>query len=216
MKYLWFRDTSEEILFIDENIMRARSGLLIILPIFMAFSFFHFNSMFTSQWIIDATTYSSDFIDTDNQGRKIYALEAVKRTYDYTLQTIVLSFAFFDLLCGMSIWSTKFSPLIQLASFFMKNKKPKYTPYSPKRFSWSLGLCMVSLCILFFNPNMIPFVGSVFIPLYGAILLLSLCSLFIWMELAFGYCIGCTIHAFLVKVGIFKDECYECNNIYGT
>jgi hypothetical protein len=35
-----------------------------------------------------------------------------------------------------------------------------------------------------------------------------------WMELAFGYCFGCTIYEWFVKIGIFKEECYDCNDIY--
>ena len=67
--------------------------------------------------------------------------------------------------------------------------------------------------MLFFNPNIIPFVGEVIIPLGVAISLLAMCFVFMWMELAFGYCFGCTIYAWLVKAGVFKDECIDCNDI---
>ena len=213
-KHLWFKDTKDKILMIDETVMRARAGLLILIPIFMAFSFFYFNSMFTTQWIIDASTVNSDFVGVDTEDRKIYELEAVKRTYEYSLQTAFLIYAFFDLLCGMSIWSAKFSPSILFANFITRNKTPHYTPYSPKRFAWGIGLMLIFSCLVFFNPNMLPFVGTVLIPLNVAIGLLSTCWLFIWMELSFGYCIGCKVHAFLVQIGMLKDECYECNNIY--
>ncbi len=33
------------------------------------------------------------------------------------------------------------------------------------------------------------------------------------MEAILGFCVGCKLHALLVKVGIFKEECEACNNI---
>ena len=212
-KHLWFKDTEEEILMVNSTVMRARAGLLILVPIFIAFSFFYFNSMFTTQWIVDNATATSDFMETDSQDRQIYAVKAVKITSDYSLQTIVLVYAFLDLLCGMSIWSAKFSPSILFASFITRNKKPNYTLYSPKRFAWGMGLVLIFICILFFNPNMLPFIGTIMIPTNTALVLLAMCWFFMWMELSFGYCAGCTIHAFLVKAGLLKDNCYECNNI---
>lgn len=212
-KHLWFRDTKEEMLMVDRTVMRARAGLLILVPIFIAFSFFYYGSMFTSQWIVDNASATSDFMDTDEQNRQVYAIKAVKMTYEYGLQTIVLVYAFFDLLCGMSVWSAKFSPSILFASFVSRNKKPQYSSYAPKRFAWGMGLVLIFICILFFNPNMLPFVGTVIIPFDVAIGLLSACFLFMWMELAFGYCAGCTIYDWLVKAGVFKEECVDCNDI---
>jgi hypothetical protein len=213
-KHLWFRDTKEETLMINRTVMRARAGLLILVPIFIAFSFFYFNSMLTTQWIIDDNTITSNILEKDNQDRQIYTIKAVKKTYDYSLETIILFYAFFDFLCGMSVWSAKFSPSILFAYFITKNKKPQYTLYAPKRFAWGMGLILIFTCILFFNPNILPFVGEVAIPLKVAITLLFTCWVFMWMELAFGYCFGCTIYEWFVKIGIFKEECYDCNDIY--
>ncbi len=212
-KQLWFRDTTETIIMIDRTVMRARAGMLILIPLFIAFSIFYFNSSLATTWIIDDTTITSNISEKDTQDRQIYTIKAVKKTYDYSLETAVLLYAFFDFLCGMSIWSSKFSPSILFANFIARNKKPQYTLYSPKRFAWGMGLVLIFICILFFNPNIIPFVGEIIIPLGVAISLLSACFVFMWMELAFGYCFGCTIYDWLVKVGVFKDECYACNDI---
>ena len=212
-KSLWFRDTSEDILMIDDNIVRARAGFFLFLPIFMAFTIFDFNSMFTSQWIVDNITANSDFMDADNEGRQVYMVEAVKRTYVYTLQTILLTIALVEMFLGMNKQTCKLSPTILLASYIMRNSKPSYVPYSPKRFAWGLGVILMSLCILFFNPGMLPFVDPIILPLEFGLTLLAICSIFIWLEVSFGYCMGCKTHALLVKAGILKDECYECNNI---
>ena len=212
-KYLWFRDSNEDVLMIDDNIVRARAGFFLFLPVFMAFTIFDFSSMFTTQWIVDNLTANSDFMDSDDKGRQVYMVEAVKRTYIYTLQTIVLVIALLEMFLGMNKQTCKLSPSILLATYLMRNKKPIYVPYAPKRFAWGIGVVLMSLCILFFNPGMIPFVGNIILPLEFALTLLSICSLFIWLEVSFGYCVGCQTHAMLVKLGVFKDECYECNNI---
>jgi len=208
---LWFKDINDDVLLVNENIIRARAGLFMVLPIFMAFTFFDFNSMFTTQWVVDNLTANSDFMDTDEESRQIYMVEAIKRTYDYTLQTVILTYALFEILMGMSKWTSRFSPTVLISVFLMKNKRPNYTGYAPKRFAWGIGAVFISVCILFFNPMM--FGTLIMVPLYMALSLLFLCSIFIWMELSFGYCIGCSIHSLLVKVGIFKNECYECNDI---
>lgn len=212
-KKLWFRDTDEEVLMVDENVIRARSGFFLFLPVFMAFTIFDFSSVFTSQWIVDNATATSDFMDPDDEGRQVYMVEAVKRTYMYTLQTIVLVIALIEMFLGISKTTCKLSPTINLATFLMRNKKPFYVPYAPKRFAWAVGVFLMSLCILFFNPTLIPFTDPIILPLEFGLTLLSICSLFIWLEVSFGYCMGCKLHDILVKTGFIKEECYDCNNI---
>ena len=202
---LWFKDINDDILLVNENAMRARAGFLILMPIFLAFTFFDFNSMFTSQWIVNAVTASADMMDTDSANRQIYMVEAVKRTYDYTLQTSVLSFGLFELLSGVTPFTSKFSPTIRLATWIVRNKKPVYSAYTPKRFAWVVGGLLVTSCIVFFN--------SVLIPIPVALGLLATCLTFIWLELSFGFCMGCYVYYILVKVGFLKEECYECNNL---
>jgi hypothetical protein len=34
-----------------------------------------------------------------------------------------------------------------------------------------------------------------------------------WMETVLGFCVGCHIHALLVRLGVLKDDCYACNNL---
>ncbi len=212
-KSLWFRDTDEDILMVDENVIRARAGFFLFVPIFMAFTIFDFSSMFTSQWIVDNLTASSDFMDADDEGRQVYMVEAVKRTYVYTLQTIVLSIALIEMFLGTNKHTCKFSPTINLATYIMRRKRPTYVAYAPKKFAWGVGVFLMSLCILFFNPTMIPFVDPIILPLEFGLTLLSICSLFIWLEVSFGYCMGCKMHYLLDKAGILKEECYHCNDI---
>jgi len=202
---LWFKNIDDEILLVNENAMRARAGMLILIPIFLAFTFFHFNSMFTSQWIVDATTASADMMDTDNLNRQLYNVEAVKRTYEYTLQTSVLSFALFEMLTAITVFTSRFSLTIRLATWIARNKKPVYSAYTPKRFAWAVGSVLITSCIVFFNSTLIS------IP-FG-LGLLGICLSFMWLELSFGFCMGCYVYYIMVKMGILKEECYDCNNL---
>ena len=208
----WFRDIDEETLFIDEHVLRARAGLLIFLPIFLAFSFFYFNSMFTTQWDIVKILPESDWMDANEEGQQLYVVEAIKRTYDYTYQTYALLFGLFEILMGLSKHTVRFSPTIRIATWMTRNSKPYYTPYSPKKFAWVIGVMLISTCIVFFNPRIIP-IEDFIIPIEVGFGLLFTCFSFIWLELTFGYCVGCELHALLVKLGIFKYECYDCKNI---
>lgn len=208
----WFRDIDEDMLFINEHTMRARSGMLILMPIFLAFSFFYFNSMFTTQWIVDASTASADMMDTNAADQQIYVVEAVKRTYDYWRQTAVLLFGLFEMIVSMSKHTIKFSPTIRLAIWITRNKKPYYGPYAPKKFAWAFGMMIVLSCLVFFNPWIIPIEGFR-IPINVGLTLLGTCLTVIWMELSFSFCLGCEFHALCAKLGIIKNECYECNNL---
>ena len=208
----WFRDIDEDMLFINEQAMRARAGLLILIPLFLAFSFFYFSSIFTSQWIVDATTASADMMDTNDENQQLYAVEAVKRTYDYWRQTAALSYALFEMLISMNKHTVRFSPTLRIALWMTRNKKPVYTPYEPKKFAWFIGTLLITSCLVFFNPQVIPIEGFL-IPIEVGLGLLATCFTFMWLELSFGFCAGCVVHAFLAKVGIFKNECYECNNL---
>jgi hypothetical protein len=211
-KNYWFRDINEDILFINEHVMRARSGMLIFIPIFLAFSFFHFSSMFTSQWVVDVSTASADMMDTNDQNQQLYAVEAVKRTYDYWRQTAVLCFALFEMIVGMNKHTVKFSPTIRIALWISRNKKPYYKPYEPKRFAWFIGALLIFSCLVFFNPWLIPIEGFI-IPIEFGLGFLATCMTFMWLELSFAFCAGCWMHAMLAKTGIVKSECYACNNL---
>ncbi|HHS99650.1 MAG TPA: DUF4395 domain-containing protein, partial [Thiomicrospira sp.] len=84
IKNLWFRDTKEEAIYINEVAMRIRAGMLLIIPLYMGLTLF--DVVYTSSWIVDGNT-AVDTYDTDWDDNIIYQVEAIKRTYDYTVQT---------------------------------------------------------------------------------------------------------------------------------
>ena len=83
---------------------------------------------------------------------------------------------------------------------------------------------MISICIVFFNPvpvaDMLNYLFSIdlptdynFMPLWMPVYMVWICIGFMWAEAVLAYCVGCQLHALLVRLGIFKETCDACNNI---
>ena len=219
---LWFRDPKEDKTYINDIAVRIRAGLLLFIPIYMSFTLYE--AVFIDHWIVDGNT-AVDTYDTDWDNNIIYSVQAIKATYDYTVQTWVLLYALFEMLAGMFVFTSRFSPAILVASLLARKQKPVWKPLVPKRFAWSIGASFITVCLIFFNPEI--FAGwvnnitgssllsttenymSPMIPLT----LVWICLGFMWLETVLGFCVGCKIHALMVKVGFIKEECEACNNI---
>lgn len=221
-KNTWFRDPNEEILYINETAVRIRAGMMILIPLFMAYTLF--DVLYTSQWIVDGATVE-DTYEMNNASQIIYSAQMTMRTYDFTAQTLVLFYGLFELLVSMTAWSSRFSPTIQLASFMARNKPAVWKPIAPKRFAWGLGISLATFCLIFFNPGVFAhWVNALFfaeilpttynyIPQEIPITLVWVCLGMIWMEAVLGFCLGCKIHSLLVWMGWISEPCYACNNI---
>ena len=222
VKNLWFRDTKEQAIYINEVAMRIRAGILLMIPLYMGLTLF--DVVYTSSWVVDGNT-AVDTYDTNWDDQIIYQVEAVKRTYDYTVQTWILFYGLFEMIAGMFVSTSRFSPTIYLATFLARKTPPVWKPLVPKRFAWGIGATFITICLMFFNPDTVAgWVNSIagspllsetenFIPYWIPVNLVWVCMGFMWLEAILGYCVGCKVHAMLVWMGVFKEECEECNNI---
>lgn len=222
MKKLWFRDPNESVTYINEVAMRMRAGILLIIPLYMGLTLF--DVVYTSSWVVDGNT-AVDTYDTDWDGNIIYTVEAVKRTYEYSVQTALLLYGLFEMLAGMFVFSSRFSPTIILCTYLARKTPPVWKPLLPKRFAWSIGVTLMSLCLMFFNPDTVAsWINNLwgsqllseteqFIPYWIPVYMVWVCIAFMWLEAIFGYCVGCKVHSLLVWMGIIKEECHDCNNI---
>ena len=219
---LWFRHPAESPTYINDTAVRIRAGLMLFIPIYMSFTLY--DAVFVSHWVVDGNT-AVDTFDTDWDGNIIYGVQAIKRTYDYTFQTYVLLYALFEMLAGLFVFTSRFSPLILLSSFLAQNKPPVWKPLVPKRFAWGIGATFIITCLIFFNPeivanwvntlmndNILPTTENYMSPLIP-LTLVWICLAFMWLEAILGLCVGCKIHALLVLIGVIKEECEACNNI---
>lgn len=225
MSYLtnaqWFRDPNETDPFINETAVRMRAGILLAIPLFMGLTLFDVG--YGSNWIVDGNT-AVDTGDTDFEGHILYTVSAMRRTYDYTVQTWVLFYALFEMMAGMWVTTSRLSPTIWLTSYLVRQHPVVWKPLKPKRMAWGIGLTMITICLVFFNP--VPVAQAFnslfgmelptddnFMPLWLPVYMVWMCIGFMWVEAILGYCVGCKLHALLVTLGIFKEECEACNNI---
>jgi hypothetical protein len=219
---LWFQEPGASVIQINDIAVRIRAGLMLAIPLFMSFTLY--DAVYGSHWVVTGN-YIKDTFDTDFDGRILYHVEAVRRTYDYTLQTWVLIYALFEMLAGMFVFTARFSPTILIASLLARSHAPVWKPLTPKRFAWSIGATFISVCLVFFNPEV--FAGWVntitmhpllpttynYLPKWLPLALVWVCLGFMWMETVLGFCVGCKVHALMVRLGWLKEECAACNNL---
>lgn len=222
-KNLWFRDPAEATPYINDTAVRIRAGLLLVIPMYMGLTLF--NAIYGSKWEVTGEMIH-DTMETDWDGHIIYSVEAIRRTLDFSTQTYLLFYALFEMLVGMTVFTSRFSPTILLSCFLARGKPPVWKPLLPKRFAWTIGASLIITCLIFFNPEV--FAGWVnklvgieewlpttenYMPGWIPLTLVWVCLGFMWMETVLGFCAGCQVHSLLVKLGILKEECAACNNI---
>lgn len=222
LKNVWFRDTQEKDLFINEVAVRIKAGFLLAIPIFMSFTLYE--AIFVSNWIVDGNTLV-DTGDMNFDEHIIYQVEATRRTYDYTFQIWVLFYGLFEMMSGMFVWSSRLSPLNHIATFLARNEKPVWKPLVPKRFAWVMGSSFIVVCLIYFAPDSLaravnglwgePLLSTTenYMSAWIPLILVWVCLLFMWLETVLGYCAGCKIHALMVALGILKEPCESCNNL---
>jgi hypothetical protein len=219
---LWFLDPGADKPYINDVAVRIRAGLLLVIPLYMSFTLYE--AIFGSHWVVTGNMIKDTF-DTDLEGRILYSVEAVRRTVEYSKQTMVLWYALFEMLSGMFVFTSRLSPTVLISSFLAKNHEPVWKPLTPKRFAWTIGASFISVCLIFFNPEV--FAGWVnaivhqawlpttqnYMPRWIPLVMVWVCLGFMWMETVLGFCVGCKVHTLLVKLGWLQDECEACNNL---
>jgi len=130
LKNLWFRAPSERPPYINETAVRIRAGILLFIPLFMALTLL--DAVYGIRWVVDGNTLV-DTYETDWDGHTIYTAQVIRRTWDYSLQTWILFYGLFDMLAGMTVWSSRLSPTILLSSFLARNMPRVWKPLAACR-----------------------------------------------------------------------------------
>lgn len=220
--HLWFRDKTEEIVFINRHAVQMRAGLMLLIPVYMVIILF--TTVLAPTWTVLPNTLVEETFDMTQEWRTIYNVQAYRTVFDYSIPSMVLFYGLFEMLTGMFVRTAYLSPTIHLATFLTRNRRPQWEPLKPKRFAWMIGATLIILCLIFFNPDSFArFVNALsssevlptdinympeYIPLF-----VFVCFSLMWMEAVFGFCLGCKMHWLLAKVGIFKEHCYDCMNV---
>jgi hypothetical protein len=147
---LWYQDTRARPLYVNETAVRIRAGMLLLIPLFLGLTLY--DVVYTSHYIVDTNTLV-DTYETNMDDHIIYTAEVTHRVYEYSLQTALIFYVLFELLSGMFVFTSRFSPSILLSSYFARKHPPVWKPLAPKRFAWTIGACVAIACLLFFNPD---------------------------------------------------------------
>ncbi len=84
---MWFRSRDDAQPYLNETAVRIRAGIMLVIPLFMAFTLA--SIIFGPRWEVTGNVVTDTF-DMDFDGRILYMVEAVRRTYDYTVTTLDL------------------------------------------------------------------------------------------------------------------------------
>lgn len=133
-------------------------------------------------------------------GIGLVTLFTIVKTGNYTMLYVVVPLFWLDFLLKVV-----FGPAYSIFGFFgrriVSKQKPEYVGAIQKRFAWSMGLILASammiLAIGFGVRGAVPFA------------ICMTCLTFMWMEAAFGICVGCKIYGFLLERGIMKEPEYR-------
>ncbi len=95
----------------------------------------------------------------------------------------------------------QYSPLGLVARGLTHRRPPEWVSAKPKRFAWSLGVVMSFAMVVITNSG-----------IRGALpaTICLICLTLMWTESVLGVCLGCELHALLVRRGwTHKDEEFE-------
>jgi len=107
---------------------------------------------------------------------------------------------FIDFLLKVVI-GTKFSPLSRLSNLIVSKQEPEYVGAVQKRFAWSIGLVLSFIMVVMI------FGFSVIGPVNLVICLFCLTLMFV--ETAFGVCIGYKLYGFLLARNVIAQPEYK-------
>lgn len=119
---------------------------------------------------------------------------------DFTLIQIFVIVFFVDFFAKV-ILGTRFSPISQLANLIVRGQEAEYVGAIQKRFAWSIGLVLS---------------GAMLVLLFGFgvqgwpnLLICGVCLTFMFMESAFGICVGCKLYNWLLAAGVMPQPEYK-------
>jgi hypothetical protein len=111
------------------------------------------------------------------------------------LQIFVIIF-FIDFVMKVVV-GTRFSPIGQLANLIVRKQTPEYVGAVQKRFAWTIGLLL--------SGTMLVLLFGLGVQGWPNLAICGLCLTFMFMESAFGICVGCKMYGGLLVAGIIKQ-----------
>src|SRR3954451_22424953 len=120
--------------------------------------------------------------------------------HQYLPLQAVASFFFVEFLIRVTV-GLRYSPVGVVARAMTSRRPPDWVSAKPKRFAWSLGLAMTFAMTIITNSGIRGYLPRT---------ICLICLTLMWMESVLGLCLGCEMHAFLVRRGwAAKDPDFE-------
>jgi hypothetical protein len=94
-----------------------------------------------------------------------------------------------------TVINPKYAPYMLLGSLFVSNQKPEWVEAKPKKFAWILGMVLGILMTYFIAFDVV----SIF-----RLLTCLLCMILLFLESAFGICLGCILY---IRLNIKLNKC---------
>lgn len=124
---------------------------------------------------------------------------------NFTIIPYLAGFLVFNFMIGIFI-NPKFTPTVLIANLFIRKQSPLPIGAVQKKFAWSLGLALSSsifvLSILTLKD------ASFFEPVC---FLCIICLILLYLETAFGICVGCKIYFFAIKIKLLPKPIEKPN-----
>jgi len=120
--------------------------------------------------------------------------------HDYAPLQVVTVVFFSEFLARLTI-GLRYSPVGVVAHALTRSHPPDWVSAKPKRFAWTLGLGMSFAMVIITNSG-----------IRGTLprTICLICLTLMWMESVLGLCLGCQIHALLVRRGwMSRDPAFE-------
>jgi hypothetical protein len=124
---------------------------------------------------------------------------------NYSVIPYISGFLLFSFAVAIFI-NPRYSPTMILGSVFVRKQTPLYIGAVQKRFAWSLGLAL-SFAIFVLSIFLLTDV-SYFTPLCR---LCILCLILLYLETAFGICVGCKLYFLSIKMKLLKKPAVRPN-----
>jgi hypothetical protein len=113
---------------------------------------------------------------------------------------VVSTFFFVEFLIRVTA-GLRYSPMGVLARVMTRSQPPEWVSAKPKRFAWMLGVGLSFSMMIITNSG-----------IRGTLprTICAICLTLMWMESVLGLCVGCQLHALLVRHGwTTKDPAFE-------
>jgi hypothetical protein len=101
----------------------------------------------------------------------------------------------------------------KIGAWLVSRQRPEYVGAIQKRFAWSIGWVMSGTVLMLISRQLFwvkscsgTDVFGLGIPCFFPMLLCGICLIFMWLESAVGFCVGCVIYSGLVQRGFLKAE----------